>query len=169
MFKKLLITMFLITTYLNANQYQKNFIITDATSKYYKKINKKQDSNNKQTKKIEKGSTDKNTNITIFNPSENDYDYGCVNYEAGLENKYTKKLLALYYSVYHELWKNNKKLQKYQEPTILSSKVGIKTMCKKAFSKNKSVEFLIYKRALRYKMTSERFLDISGYINSHIK
>jgi len=158
MFKFLLITIFLINS-ANATNFfmQKNKNINNAKEQTIKKKND-----------IE--SKSENIEMTVeFNQGINDYDYGCISIKAGVDNIEAKKVIALYYSVYHELWKENAKLNKrFKEPTLKSTKNGVAALCNKAMSQNKSIEFLIYQRALKYNMSSGRFLDISEYINENM-
>lgn len=109
----------------------------------------------------------KQVSTVHFDFGKNELDYGCISKVADVDNKESKKLTALYYSVIHEAWRTNQDLNKIEEPTLNNINNQLKSLCNRAMSQEKNIEFMLYKEAITFKMTHERFFEIWESINSH--
>lgn len=137
-------------------------------AKYEFKKNNRHKNTTKTLNEVEQNVKTKKSSNLEFNYIENNLDKGCINKLAGLNNKYTDRLSATYYSVMHETWRTNKELKRnIQEPTMQNINKQLLDICNEAMGKDKNVEFLLYERAMKFKLNHDRFFEIIDYMDNH--
>jgi len=97
---------------------------------------------------------------TDFNAKKNIYDNGCLNMVAGIDNRNVKILKDFYHTILLDIWFNNHEMKKFAKPTKKTVQRSLTQICNFAMSKEKSFTFITYQKAMKLKMSHEKYFKI---------